>query len=68
MEPQEGLLPRVLLPMAFLVSCAIVEQRPEPEVALEITSFLRLQMSPAVLNTENNVALESYLGTRSPAV
>ena len=54
--------------MGFLASCATVEQRPEPEVALEITSFLRLQMSPAVINTENNVAPESYLGTRAPAV
>lgn len=73
MEPQEGLPLRVLLlllllTMGFLASWATVEQRSEPEVALEITSFLKLQLSPEVLNTGNSVAPESHLVSRSPAV
>lgn len=54
--------------MGFLASWAIMDQRSEPEVAWEITSFLKLQLSPAMLNTGNSVALESHLGTCSPAV
>ena len=53
----------VLLLLCFLASWAIMEERSEPEVALEITSFLKLQLSPAVPNTGNCVALESHLGT-----
>lgn len=58
----------LLLLMGFLASWAIMEEKSEPEVALEITSFLKLQLSPALLNTGNSVALESHLGTCSPAV
>lgn len=42
------LLLLLLTIMGFLASLAIVEERSEPEVALEITSFLKLQLSPAV--------------------
>lgn len=58
----------LLLLMDFLASLAIIEERSEPVVALEITSFLKLQLSPAVLNTGKSVALESHLGTRSAAM
>lgn len=62
MGPQERLSPRLLL-LRFLASWAIMEESSEPEVALEITFFLELQLSPVVLNTGNSVALESHLGT-----
>lgn len=63
MGPQEGLSPWLLLLLCFLASWAIMEESSEPEVALEITFFLELQLSPAALNTGNSVAPESHLGT-----